>query len=236
MASFPLRRYFTYAVLMIRSNSIVLWGLGFIGLCSAAALLLKGTGAYWPLNILAITLSIAVTPIFYGIYFELIEDTYTSITAIARTYVLNYIWLLMRMYVPAVFVASLPLLVIPSDRAGGYLETILIFFSLLYLYVIPTYYITGKQYGAITAGVRFLLANLSRSAPLILAVLLLETAMLLLQHGRIGLAGQNSIGFALLDFIIYVGASIIDFVIFIILIFILKNPDEKDETTLSPDN
>lgn len=233
MASFPLRRYFTYAILMIKANTIVLWGFGFIGLCSATALLLKDTGLYWPLNIMTIALSIAVTPIFYGIFFELIEDTYSSIAAIARTYVLRYIFLLLCMYVPAIF---LVMFMIPQELLPGFLPIVLVFFSLLYLYVIPVFYLTGQLFGAIPTGIRFLLANLSRSAPLILAVLMLETTMLLLQQGRAGMTEQNSLGFALLDFLIYVTASIIDIGIFIVLVFILKNPDEIDEETAPPEH
>ena len=217
---------------MIKANTIVLWGFGFIGLCSATALFLKDTGAYWPLNIVTIALSIAVTPIFYGIFFELIEDTYSSIAQIARTYVLRYIWLLLCMYVPVIF---LLMIIIPHEQLPGFLPIALVFFSLLYLYVIPVFYVPGQQFGAITTGVRFLLANLSRSAPLIMAMLMLETGMLLLQQGRAGMAGQNSLGFALLDFLIYVIASIIDIAIFIVLVFILKNPDDIDEDTAPPE-
>lgn len=227
MESSHLKQYLTYAILMIRANTIVLWGLACIGLSSSIALLLKDSALYWPLNVLTIAMSIAATPIFYGIYYELIEDRYSSVVTIAKHYVLNYIWLLMRMYIPAVFLASLPLLVIPGERAGGYIEISLIFFSLLYIYVIPIFYITGRQYGSITSGIRFLFANLAASTPVLLAVLLLEAGMLILQQGRAALAGTTTLGFALLDFLVYVSASIIDLAIFIMLIFVLKNHGER---------
>jgi hypothetical protein len=226
MDSSHLKQYLTYAILMIRANTIVLWMLACIGLLSSMVLLFRDASFYWPLNVLTIAISISITPVFYGIYVQLIEDRYSSIGTIARTYVLNYIWLLIRMYVPAVFVASLPLLVIPAERAGGYLEITLIFFSLLYIYVIPVYYVTGRQYGAISGGIGFLFTNLAASAPILLAVLLLEAGMLILQQGRAALAGATSAGFVLLDFLVYMSASIIDLAIFIILIFILKNHGE----------
>jgi len=223
METLDLKKYLAYAVMIIRSNTIVLWGLGLIGLCSTAALLLKDTNLHWPLNTLSITLSIVTTPIFYGIYFELIEDSYSSIGQITRTYVLNYIWLLVRMYLPAIFVATIPLFLIPGAGSGGYFEITLIFFSLIYIYVIPTYYISGRQQGAISSGVTFLLRNLLKSTPIIFTVLLLETLMLLMQFNKGSLPGQGTIYFAILDLLVYLIASIIDFAVFIILIYVLKN-------------
>ena len=223
METLDLKKYLFDAVMIIRANTIVLWGLGLIGLCSTAALLLKDTNLHWPLNTLSITLSIVTTPIFYGIYFELIEDSYSSIGQIARTYVLNYIWLLVRMYLPAIFVATIPLFLIPGAGAGGYFEITLIFFSLIYIYVIPTYYISGRQQGAISSGVTFLLRNLLKSTPIIFTVLLLETLMLLMQFNKGSLPGQGTIYFAILDLLVYLIASIIDFAVFIILIYVLKN-------------
>jgi hypothetical protein len=230
MESLNLRTYLTYALMIIRESTIVIWGLALIGLLSAASMLLKDTPIYWSLNTLSVVLSIGATPIFYGIYFELIEDTYSSIGQITRTYVLNYIWLLVRMYLPAIFVATIPLFLIPGAGSGGYFEITLIFFSLIYIYVIPAYYISGRQQGAISTGVIFLLNNLFKSTPIIFTVLLLETLMLLMQFNKDSLPGQDTIYFAILDFLIYLVASIIDFAVFIILIFVLKNSREDTGT------
>ncbi len=233
MDTWNLKQYLRYALIIIRENTIVLWWIILIGLLSAATLLLKGTELFWPLNAVVTTLSILSTPIIYGIYFELIEDTYSSIPAIARTFVLGYIWLIIRMYLPPIFLASMLISLaagnIETFGGGGILEITLVLFSLIYLFVIPTYYLNGKGHGAISAGVSFLTRNLSSATPIILAVLLLETSMLLLQYQRGMFNEGSSLIFVAIDFFIFFLASVIDYAIFIILIFILKdriNPEE----------
>lgn len=233
MTPWNLRTYLNYALLIVRSNTIVLWWIGFVGSVSAAALLLKDTTAFWPLNIVVTILSIISTPVIYGLYFELIEDRYTSIPQIFRTYVPRYIWLIIRMYLPPIFLASMFVSMlagsVPGLTGGGILEITLVLFSLIYLFVIPMFYVTGSGRSVIGEGIAFLVRNLSRSTPIILAVLLLETTMLILQHQRIGFTPGGSPVYIIIDFIVFACASIIDYIIFIILIFILK--EQPIETT-----
>lgn len=223
MDAFNFKKYLVYALRIIRGNTIVLWSLVFIGLCSSATLLLKDSALYGPLNTLTIVLSITATPVFYGIYFELIEDTYSSIPQITRTYLLRYLWLLVRMYLPVIFLATIPFLLKPGSGGSGFFEITLIAASLIYVYVIPAYYISGQQRGAISYGVSFLLKNISQSTPVIFTVLVLETLMLLVQLGKNHSPGQATISLAILDLLIYVIASVIDLAVFIILIYVLKN-------------
>ena len=197
--------------------------------------MLKDSPSFWPLNVIVTLLSILSTPIIYGIYFELIEDKYSSIPHIARTYVPGYLWLIIRMYLPPIFLASMLISLlagsIPAFGGGGILEMTLVFFSLLYLFVIPTYYTTGTGRGAITGGISFLSRNLSSATPIILAVLLLETGMLLLQYQRSTFTADPGTIFVVIDFLVYFFASIVDYLIFIILIFILKEqPADSDQS------
>lgn len=226
MESWNLRQHFGEAKHIIRENTIVIWWIILIGLLSSTALLLRETPLFWPVNVVVTILSIFSTPIIYGIYFELVEDTYSSIPAITRTYVPGYIWLIIRMYLPPIFLASMLISLaagnIESFGGGGILETTLVLFSLLYLFVIPFYYRQGNGSGVIGRGVTFLIKNLSGATPLILAVLLLETSMLLLQYQRTTYSDQSSLLFIPLDFVVFVVASLIDYAIFIILILVLK--------------
>lgn len=227
MNPWNLKTYLKYGLLIVRTSTVVLWWIGFVALLSVVALSLKGTAAFWPLNILVTLLSIASTPVIYGIYFELIEDTYSSIPRIFKTYVPGYIWLIIRMYLPPIFVASLLLSLlagtIPNFTGSGFLEITLVLFSLIYLFVIPTFYLRGRGRGAISAGVAFLLANLSRTTPILLTVILLETGMLLLQYQRSGFTPGENPAYLVIDFLVFVIASIIDYVVFIMLIYILKD-------------
>ena len=139
------------------------------------------------------------------------------------------------MYLPPIFLASMVISLmagsIPAFGGGGILELTLVLFSLLYLFVIPTYYIKGTGRGAITTGIFFLSRNLSSATPIILAVLLLETGMLLLQYQRATFSTDRGTIFIGIDFMVYFFASIVDYLIFIILIFILKEqPADSDQS------
>lgn len=227
MTPWNLKMYLNYALLIIRSSTIVLWWIGFVALLNLISLLLKDTPVFWPLNIVVTALSIVSTPVIYGIYFELIEDTYSSIVQIFKTYVPGYIWLIIRMYLPPIFLASLFVTMlagtVPGFSGGGILETTLVIFSLIYLFVIPKYYLAGSGRGVIGEGVAFLVQNLPRATPIMLAVMLLETGMLLLQYQRAGFTSDVSLVYLIIDFLVFVFASIVDYIIFIILIFILKD-------------
>ena len=235
MNTWNLKQYLNYGLQIVRMNTIVLWWIGLVGLLSSVTLMLKDSPSFWPLNVIVTLLSILSTPIIYGIYFELIEDKYSSIPRIARTYVPGYLWLIIRMYLPPIFLASMLISLlagsIPAFGGGGILEMTLVFFSLLYLFVIPTYYTAGTGRGAITGGISFLSRNLSSATPIILAVLLLETGMLLLQYQRSTFTADPGTIFVVIDFLVYFFASIVDYLIFIILIFILKEqPADSDQS------
>ncbi|MBT8346470.1 MAG: hypothetical protein KJO28_09205 [Desulfofustis sp.] len=235
MNTWNLKQYLNYGLQIVRMNTIVLWWIGLIGLLSALTLMLKDSLSFWPLNVVVTLLSILSTPIIYGMYFELIEDNYSSIPRIARTYVPGYLWLIIRMYLPPIFLASMVISLmvgsIPAFGGGGILEMTLVLFSLLYLFVIPTYYISGTGRGAISGGIFFLSRNLSSATPIILAVLLLETGMLVLQYQRATFNADLGTIFIVLDFLVYFFASIVDYLIFIILIFILKEqPADSDQS------
>ena len=235
MNTWNLKQYLNYGLQIVRMNTIVLWWIGLVGLLSAMTLMFKDSPSFWPLNVVVTLLSILSTPIIYGIYFELIEDKYSSIPRIARAYVPGYLWLIIRMYLPPIFLASMLISLlagsIPAVGGGGILEITLVLFSLLYLFVIPTYYISGTGRGAISSGISFLGRNLSSATPIILAVLLLETGMLLLQYQRSTLSADPGTIFIVFDFLVYFFASIVDYLIFIILIFILKElPEDSDQS------
>jgi hypothetical protein len=235
MNSWNLKQYLNYGLQIVRINTIVLWWIGLVGLLSAVTLILKDSPSFWPLNVVVTLLSILSTPIIYGIYFELIEDRYSSIPRIARTYVPGYLWLIIRMYLPPIFLASMLISLmagsIPAFGGGGILELTLVLFSLLYLFVIPTFYINGTGRGAISGGISFLSRNLSSATPIILTVLLLETGMLLLQYQRATFNADQGTIFIVVDFLVYFFASIVDYLIFIILIFILKaQPEDSDQS------
>lgn len=227
--AFTIGRHAIYAVQLIREHSIVLWALGLLSLGNAAIPLLRDSALFIPATTVLILLSTVATPIFYGLYYQLIDDSYTSLPAIAKTYVAPYLWLLIRMYLPAILLASLPAIMLAEHGSGGYLEIGLIGFSMLYLYVIPFFYLSGQQHGAILRGISFLFRQLVASTPLLLTVLLLESALLLVQYARTTLDERAVLLLAGLDFFVFLAASVVDLAVFIILILILKNTSPLDQ-------
>lgn len=225
---FDVTKQFFLAVSLVRQHTIVLWWLVFIGLVNTATTLIDNTELSRVLGILSFTLSICSTPVIYGIYYELIEDVYSSIFKIIKSYILPYLWLLVRMYLPVLFVAGIPMILNPQSAGGGYFHIILVSFSLIYIYVLPFFYFTGRQQGAISIGITFLMRNLSASTPLILTVLLLETTLLIIQFNKEALLARSTYLFTILDFSTYLIASIIDFILFIVLILILKMNSGKN--------
>jgi hypothetical protein len=224
---FDIKKQFFLAITLVRQHTIILWWLVFIGLVNTTATLTDNTALSRVAGILSFTLSICSTPVIYGIYYELLEDIYSSITDIIKSYILRYLWLLIRMYLPVLFLAWLPMILTPHSAGGGYFHIILVSFSLLYLYVLPFFYFTGKQQGSISMGITFLMRNISASTPLIMIVLFLETSMLLVQSNKPALLARSTYLFTILDFSSYLIASIIDFILFIVLILILKNEFAK---------
>jgi len=228
-SAFVIGRYAICAGQLIREHPIVLWFVGLLSLGNAIIPLFRDSAAFMPATVALVLLSTLATPVFYGLYYQLLDDSYTSLGAIAKTYVAPYLWLLIRMYLPAILLASLPAIVFAEHGSGGYLEIGLIAFSMLYLYVIPSFYVRGQQHGAIIRGVSFLTRYLAESTPLLLTVLLLESALLLVQRARTALDGGASLLLAGLDFLVFLSASLVDLAIFIILIQILKNARPPDQ-------
>ncbi|MEE4164863.1 MAG: hypothetical protein V2I35_02610, partial [Desulfocapsaceae bacterium] len=221
------------AITMVREHTIILCWLVFVGLLNTLTTLIADTPFSRTLSALSFILSICSTPVIYGIYYELIEDIYSSLAHIIRSYTLPYLWLLVRMYLPVIMIAWLPMIITPDSASGGHFHVILVSFSLIYLYVLPFFYFTGKQQGSILMGITFLFRNISASTPLILVVLLLETLLLLVHYNKEALLARSTYLFAVLDFSSYIVASIIDFILFIVLILILKDEFGKDFTPLS---
>lgn len=235
-STFPLRRYLSYARFLLFETKSVLWMMALVALANALTSFLHGSTLFWPVTFFSILLTTCTTPVFYGIFFHLIDDSYTSVFAIARTYIFRYLWLLLRMYLPAILLSSIPAILFAGNNSGGYLEIGLVFFSMLYLYVIPLFYHTGQQHQAIAKGIRFLSRNLSASTPLLLTVLVVESSIMLLQYGRSTEEVQPTALTACVDFSVFFAASVIDLAVFIVILYVLRGSDQQSAPGVSGSN
>ncbi len=228
---FDIKEYINNAIYIVRTNTIVLWFLVLIGLISSINSRFPDSSLFWPITVFMGLVSLLSIPVIYGIYYELVEDTYSSIGDIAKKYIGRYIWLLFNMYLPVVLLATLPSLVLPELGGGGSFQVTIVSFSLLYLYVVPWFYVSNQIRGSITEGIHFLLKNLSASTPLILLTLVAESVMLLFQYNKAWFAELNAPLFVLLDMSVFITANIVDYLVFIVLIFILKSENETKNST-----
>ncbi len=223
MQSLNIKTYLLYAIYIIRTNPTILLFVAGIGL-------INGIGAYLPkssftdvTSSITFIATIFINPVIYGIYYEIIEDKYSSLGKIFSTYVAGYLILLFCMYIPIISITASVMSSPQINGNVGFIMITILIFSLLYLYVIPTYYITRTLVGSIIAGVQFLLKNLLNSAPVLLMALFAELLLLFTQYKMVWLREVNLFLFAFMEFAVHMISNIVDFLLFIILIYILKN-------------
>lgn len=230
MTSPSLYHLFIKSLALVLATPTVIWWLVITGILRALFSLPDQShqaGVSRPLMLLFLITTIA-TPVLYGLYFAKIERRSEPLADIARKHIFNYLVLLFKMYLPAVAIALLPSLLNRLDYHPGYFHLTLIFFSLLYIYVIPTYYLSGSLRGAIGTGIQTLVQNLSISTPLLLILLALESTILLAQFYHEAIVARSTQLFLVVDFSLYFIASLIDFALFIMLVILLKTYDEGE--------
>lgn len=222
-SSLNIKTYLLYALYIMRTNPAIIYFLAGLGVLNGVIILFPQSPATEFIGSTTLLVTIFVSPVIYGIYYEKIEERYSSIPNIFRTYVAGYLLLLFCMYIPIIFATAM---VTSSAELGGnaaYIMLTILIFSLLFIYVVPTYYISGKIVESIAFGVRFLFKNLMNSAPILLMAIMSEL-LLLVSHYQLGwLKEQLPIIFFVVDFVLYLSASLIDFTLFIVLIYILRN-------------
>lgn len=228
MESLNIKTYLLYAIYIIRTTPIILFMVGLIGILNGVTVFLPETSGLGDLlsgsTLLA---TIFISPVIYGIYYEVIEERYSSVVMVFRRYVGGYLLLLFCMYIPIIFTAAMVTSASGGEPNGAYVMLTIVLFSLLFIYVIPTYYVSGQIVDSIAAGVQFFLKNLFASAPLLLMALGSEL-LLLLSHFKLEWLRENNPAlFVTIDFTIYMTASVIDFLLFIILIYIVRNRSTK---------
>ncbi len=222
MKSLNLAEHIVNSIYIIRTNTIILWFLGLIGITSCINGLYPDNMLHNVFMFIFIAAAVFATPVIYGIYYEIIEDNYSSIGEIAKKYLLPYLWLLFRLYSPVVFFAMVPLMSDPTSVPAGYFQMTVITCSLLFIYIIPTFYVSGNQKGSVLAGIQFLFKNISASAPLILVSLFAESMILLFEMKKQWLLDLNKFSYVIGEFLVYMTANIIDFILFITMVFVLK--------------
>lgn len=222
MQQFNLAKHIYNSIYIVRTNTIIFWVLGLIGITSSINSLFPNSVLHIALVAVYIIAAVVATPVIYGIYFQIIEDNYSGVVSISKKYIGRYLLLLLRLYVPIALFFVIPMLSAPGGNATGSVHMLLISCSLLFIYIVPYFYVTDKQAGAIGGGIQFLLKNLIVSAPLVLVSLLTESILLLFQLNQHVLLEGNKLLFVAADLFLFLSANAIDFVLFITMVFVLK--------------
>ena len=228
METLTLDRHLRSALLLLKSSRFVFYWLAFISIWNTSSTLIEGreTG---PLGIMAFILSLTTTPVIYGILYQRVIGTDTSLGAVIKTYIPGYFWLLVKMYIPAMLVAAMPMMLSPQTAGEGHFFVILITFSVIYLFVIPYFYLSGRQDGAILSGVSFLARHFSSCTPILLTVVLLEALMLVAELAQPTLLKLGPALFSFIDISAFLIASVIDYILFVLLVMILRSNDQCNE-------
>ncbi|MEE4241200.1 MAG: hypothetical protein V2I36_07020 [Desulfopila sp.] len=226
MKNLNLKTYLLYAIYIVRTHPAILLFLAIVGLLNGFAVFFPQSGFADLISSFSIISAIFITPVLYGIYYEIIENRYSSITTIFRTYVGGYLLVLFCMYIPIILTTAV---LMSTTQAVGNTASVMLtilMFSMVFIYVIPAYFISGKIWDSIIYGVRFFFLNIAASAPVLLMALLSELLVLLSHFKLSALREFSPVLFVILDFSLYMTASIIDFLLFIMLIYVLNG--QKD--------
>jgi len=227
MESLHIKTYLLYAIYILRTHPFILYLVAAVGIFNGITVFLPQGGLSNMITGVTLIATIFLNPLIYGLYYEIVEEKSSPLSSVFKTYVPGYLLLLFCLYVPIIFTTALISSSTGNETNSGYIMLTIVFFSLLFLYVIPTYYISGAILDSIAIGVRFFIKNIFHSAPLMVLALASEL-LLLLSHFKLGwLRENNPVTFVVVDFTVYMAATLLDFLLFIILIYILRNQNIK---------
>ena len=226
MESLHLKTYLLYAIYIVRTSTAVLTAMVIIGLLNSISIVLPEGDTTYLLSSLTLIASILISPVIYAHFYERIEGKKHHLADLFRIYVPGYILLIVCIYIPIITGATFITVAIGLPTSMSHILLILLFLSLFLIYIIPCYFISGTIAYPIQYGLRFFFKNLFASAPLLLMALASELVLLTIHNQMVWLRDVSLPVFAALEFIGYIVASLIDFLLFIMLIYILRNQED----------
>ncbi len=224
--SLHIKTYLTYGLYILRTSPLVLTLLVIIGVLNSITTLFPETGISGFITGFSIAGTVFLNPLLYGYFYERIEEKNNSLSTIFKMYVPGYLLVLFCMYIPIVIGSAFITGIAGSSANIAHVLLTILFFSLLFIYVIPGYYVSGKIVPSITYGIQFFIKHLFASAPLLLLGLFSELLVLFVHYQLSWLQESYIFIFVVIEFFVYLLASYTDFLLFIILIYILRNQDD----------
>ena len=174
------------------------------------------------LSIPVLVISFTTTLVMYGLYYEIIEDQYTSMREIFSKYLYGYFLVSLISALPIILASLLVML----TSSGNSYQVIQKFFALLvsivFMYVVPYYFLTNQVVESFRRGIGFLVKNFSTSLPIITAIFILYISEYFLSTTLISLVNINAYLFSFLQYTYVFLSFIVDYALFIVLVLTVK--------------
>jgi len=232
MESAEIDRYIKESINIIKTNIGPIWVITALGLLSSINFLFPENIVSRIINSVCFFAVIIAKAIIFGFYYEITENKYSSIAEIAHNYILHYLFLVICMLIPGIilgfFLILLQIYIFPETNEIVIFEIIFLAFSLLYLYVVPIFYMTNKILSSIILGVIFIYKNLILSKKIILIALASNAILIISKLHMVWLLNLNKILYIIFAFGIYIATYTINFILFITMIFILRNKKQTN--------
>ena len=165
--------YIKSSITIIKTHTIVLLITAVVTGIIIANYLLSQYSHNNILSIPVLVITFATTLVMYGLYYEIIEDKYTSMREIFSKYLYGYFLVSLISALPIILVSLLIML----TSSGNTYQVIQKFFALLvsivFMYVVPYYFQTNQVVESFRRGIGFLVKNFSTSLPIITAIFIL---------------------------------------------------------------
>ena len=207
---------------IIKSHTIVLFITAIVTGINILNLLLSYLKHNSWLNIPAMIITFLTTLVMYGLYYEIIEDKYTSMREIFSKYVYGYFIVSLVMALPLMVSSFLLSLTTFENTSQLTLKFISLLVLVMFMYVDPFFFHTNKVIISFKYGIDFFVRNIKESLSLIAAVILLFVFNSILSIKLISLVSVNIFVYALVQYIFLFSFFIIDYALFIVLVLAIK--------------
>lgn len=222
-----LSTHFKSSITIIKTHTIVLLITAVVSGIIIANYLLSYYNHSNILSIPVLAITFSTSLVMYGLYYEIIEDKYTSMREIFSKYLFGYFLVSLISALPIILI-SLPVMLTSS---GNTYQVIQNFFALLvsivFMYVVPYYFLTNQVIESFRCGIGFLIKNFSTSLPIITAIFILYISEYFFSSTLNSLVNINAYLFSFLQYTYVFLNFIVDYALFIVLLLTIKHKQNQ---------
>ena len=222
-----LATYIKSSITIIKTHTIVLLITAIVSGINTANFLLSYLKHNSMLNIPAMVVTFVTTLVMYGLYYEIIENKYTSMREIFTKYVYGYFVVTLIIALP-IMMLSLFLSLPTSGNTYQSIQKIgTILVLVVFMYVVPYFFHTNKIVESFKCGLGFLVNNFHKSLSLIVAVVLFYAVKIILGIKLVSLASESAYIYAFAQYIYMFSYFTFDYMLFIVLVLAITDKEKK---------